>query len=238
MQFYDHLKLKDICSRKNFIYSDTDSIKKYDINDRIKYSLYGIYFEDYYNSLYDLSQSIYNWKNADYIKQKLNSIYGRKIFNKKENETMTNFQWLSSNEERVKEFINDADKLSMRDFYAKYGITDKYDSSISDTFEWLLKEKTLPKTECYDLYKLIKFVSNPALFSSEETTFILFNIVKLDNFRYHKGYGEFSVAVKRDNAIDVIFNSNLRANRKSLVTERLNALPVLKLDLTQASPMA
>lgn len=234
MQFYDHLNIKDICSRKNFIYSDTDSIKEYDINDRIKYSLYGIYFEDY-NSLYDLTQRVYNWKNADYIKQKLNSIYGRKIFNKKENKTMTNFQWIASSEERAKEFITDADNQYFRDFYNKYGIEDKHKCTVSDVFDWLLKERVPPKTECYDLYKLIKFVSNPALFSSDETTDILFYIVKLDNFRYHKGYGEYSVAVKKDNAIDIIFNGKLRANRKSLVTEKLKDLPVIKLDLNDAA---
>ena len=151
---------------------------------------------------------------------------------------MTNFQWISSNKERYDEFIDDYTQLPLRNFYKKYGITDVSDAIIVDVLNWLKEERVPPKTECYDLYKLIKFVSNPALFASDETTFILFNIVKLDNFRYHKGYGKYSVAVKKDNAIDVIFNSNLRANRKSLVTERLNALPVIKLDLTQASPMA
>ncbi len=202
-------------------------IKPYELNSRIKASSYGIYFEDYYNYLFDLTQRIF--------KQNLNSIYGRKIFNKKENKTMTNFQWIASNEERTKEFIKDADNQYFRDFYSKYGIEDKHKCTVSDVFDWLLKEKTPPKTECYDLYKLIKFVSNPALFSTDETTDILFYIVKLDNFRYHKGYGEYSVAVKKDNAIDIIFNGKLRANRKSLVTEKLKDLPVIKLDLNDAA---
>ena len=157
------------------------------------------------------------------------------MFNTKENKTMTNFQWIASNEERIKEFIKDADGPLYRTFYKKYGIEDKYGSTVSDVFDWLLKEEYLPKTECYDLYKLIKFVSNPSLFSTEETTDILFYIVKLDNFRYNKGYGEYSVAVKKDNVIDIIFNGKLRANRKSLVTEKLNALPVIKLDLNDAA---
>ncbi len=217
------------------------------LNNFIVNGLYGMYIDTdtvsrhYYKSLYDLTRRIfkYQYDNNDYhIKQKLNSIYGRKIFNTKENKTMTNFQWLISNEERKKEFIKDANCAHWTDFYAKYGIEVKNNSAIADVFEWLFKEKTPPKTECYDLYKLIKFVSNPALFSTDETTDTLFYIVKLDNFRYHKGYGEYSVAVKKDNAIDIIFNGKLRANRKSLVTEKLKDLPVIKLDLTQASPTA
>lgn len=192
----------------------------------------------YYKTLYDLTRRIfkYQYVNNDYhTKEKLNSIYGVKIFNTKENKIMTNFQWISSNEERVKEFMKDADKLSIPNFYDKYGIPNIYASSVSDVFKWLLMERVPLKTECYDLYKLIKFVSNPALFSSEETTDILFYIVKLDNFRYHKGYGEYSVAVKKDNAIDIIFNGKLRANRKSLVTERLKLLSVINLDLNDTA---
>lgn len=219
----------------------------YSLNDFIINGFYGTYVDTdnvsrhYYKLLSDLTRRIYNWKydsNDYHIKEKLKSLYGAKIFNTKENKTMTNFQWISSNKERYNEFIDDYKRLSLRNFYKKYGIVGVSDTILFDVLNWLKEERVPPKTECYDFYKLVKFVSNPALFSLDETIDILYNIGKLDNYRYHKGYGEYSVAVKKDNAIDVIFNSKLRVNRKSLVTERLNALPVLNLDLTQASPTA
>ena len=181
------------------------------------------YFSDYLNALCNRI-----------CKTALNSIYGKSVTYKKENKTMTNFQWITGNDTRKEEFLNDIKGISFTECYSKYGIKPKYATISADVFEWLLSEYKPPKTECIDLYKLIKFANNPALFNLDESAKITSELYKLDRYLYCKDVENDSYVVKRSNAFDVII-SNTRQTRKSLIETEFDKLPKSTFNLSEQS---
>ena len=215
-------------------------MKKETLNNIIN-CFYGTYIDTdtvtkhYYEILNGLIRRMYNWKydiNDYHIKEKLNSIYGRKIFNTKENKTMTNFQWITGNDTRKEEFLNDIKSISYTEYYRKYGIKRKHQTVSADIFEWFISEYKPPKTVCVDVYKVIKFISNPALFNIEETQNISADLYTLDRYLYQKDIENDSLAIIASNIYEIIMD-NTREIRRSLVEKEWNKVSKIDLDLSE-----
>ena len=179
------------------------------------------YFSDYLNALC-----------CRIFKTELNSLYGKSITYEKENKTMTNYQHLTSNENTLNEFKRDILKGDFIGLYKKYGIKQSNQLISADIFDWLIEDYIPPKTECIDLYKLIKFANNPALFNLDESAKITSELYKLDRYLYCKDVENDSYVVKRSNAFDVII-SNTRQTRKSLIETEFDKLPKSTFNLSE-----